>query len=56
MLQLSPVLIKAQQCDWEAILAAGSIFPPEICRASGLVSKLTEDTQLSADICVYHNI
>lgn len=30
MLQLSPVLIKAQQCDWEAFLATGSIFPPEI--------------------------
>ena len=32
-LQLSPVLIKAQQCDWEAILAPGCIFPPEVVQS-----------------------
>ena len=30
MLQPGPVLIKAKQCDWEAYLAAGSVFTPEI--------------------------
>ncbi len=55
MHQLSHVLIKVEQCDWEAILAAGSIFPQEICRALGLASELSADTQLTENICGYNN-